>query len=253
MGNTRRLLGLGALVALAGPPIAAAIRKQGARDVGDETSDDVRIGAYFEGREFESEASAFADGEFEAWYAGLDIDLREATLDPAGATIVAKAVFGGIRIVVPSDWRIELHPRAIAGGVTNDTDEGEVLGADAAADGPIVTIEATAIFGGIQITTKADMSWGPAKMSADSQHGNGHHGNGHQADRRAAALKTSETNAAVEAAQETAKDAVKDAKDAVKDAKDAAKGAAKDAAAEAKDAAADASSAIEGVTESAGD
>ena len=105
MGKTRRLLGLGALAALVGPPIAAAIRKQGARDVGDETSDDVRIGAYFEGREFESEASAFADGEFEAWYAGLDVDLREATLDPAGATIVAKATSTPVATYSPAGRR----------------------------------------------------------------------------------------------------------------------------------------------------
>jgi hypothetical protein len=187
MGRTRRVLGLAALAALIGPPIAAALRKRDARDVGDATSDDVRIGAYFEGRRFESQAAAFRGGAFESWYAALDIDLRETTLDPAGATITVQSVFSGVRVVVPDGWRIAIHPRAFAGGITDDTDGGAV-------GGPLLTVQATAVFGGVQVTTSAETAWirgAPAEHS-----GNGHGGNG-----RAAGLALAEKEAAAEAVE----------------------------------------------------
>jgi hypothetical protein len=190
MGRTRKVLGLAGLAALIGPPIAAGLRKRDALDVGDEASDEVRIGAYFEGRRFESHATAFRSGGFEAWYASLDIDLREATLDPDGATVTVQALFAGVRLVVPEGWRVDLRPRAFAGGITDDTDGGAVGGA-------LLTVQATAIFGGVQITTSAEPAWirgAPADHS-----GNGHGGNG-----RAAGLAIAEQEAAAEAAADVA-------------------------------------------------
>ncbi len=149
----------------------AAVRKRNSVDAGDEASDDVSIGAYFEGRRFESHAKAFADGEFEAWYSGLDIDLREATLDPAGAMVIARGLFSGIRIIVPETWNVDLHARSFAGGISNET--------QGPADGPLLTIEATAIFGGIQITTSAIPAWVPAGVAAAARRSEGHEGNGH--------------------------------------------------------------------------
>jgi hypothetical protein len=190
MGRTRKLLGLAALAALIGPPIAAAMRKRDARDEGGESSDEVRIGAYFEGRQFTSHATSFRAGTFESWYSGLDVDLRDATLDPAGATIAVKAFFSGVRVVVPEGWRIELHPRAIAGGVTDDTDGGTI-------GGPLLTVQASAVFGGVQVTTRAEAAWMPGIAGGHSE--NGHGGNG-----RASGLAVAEQQAATEAANEAA-------------------------------------------------
>jgi hypothetical protein len=49
---------------------------------------------------FHSTATAFRGGTLDCWYGGGIVDLRDATLDPAGAHLEVKAVFGGAQILV---------------------------------------------------------------------------------------------------------------------------------------------------------
>ena len=67
----------------------------------------VRLVAIFSPVAFHSTASAFRGGTLDCWYGGGIVDLRDATLDPAGARLEVKAVFGGAQIVVPATggWR----------------------------------------------------------------------------------------------------------------------------------------------------
>ena len=45
-----------------------------------------------------------------AWYGGIDADLRDATLAD-GATLTVTALFGGVSIRVPAEWRMETTVR----------------------------------------------------------------------------------------------------------------------------------------------
>jgi hypothetical protein len=111
---------------------------------GDEASDEFSIVAAMSGRTFESRAGSLHDGRVFAVFGGVELDLVRATIG-AGATIVLKAVFGGIDVIVPANWRVEVISNEVLGGIGNLTDP------DAHDDAPLLLIDATAIFGGIEI------------------------------------------------------------------------------------------------------
>lgn len=139
------LLVLGAVGGVAG---AAALAKRVFASSGDEQSDEVALVAIFDGVELESRASAFRGGSMLAWFGGVAVDLRGATLAP-GARLSVHSLFGGVAIRVPPEWRIESSLHALAGGVdVRSSDPG-----DPAA--PTLTVEGLALFGGIAIGSRA--------------------------------------------------------------------------------------------------
>ena len=77
------------------------------------------------------------------------LDLRGATLDPAGATLRASAMFGGGLLVVPETWNVETRIVGI-GGVGDGRPKVE-----RPADAPTLRFEGTAIFGGWGISSEA--------------------------------------------------------------------------------------------------
>jgi len=108
------LIGLFATLAI-GAAIAAASRKQQIVPLEDEDADEVRLVAIFAPVAFHSTATSFRGGTLDCWYGGGIVDLRDATLDPAGAHLEVKAVFGGAQIVVPRDWRVEIDVSGVGG------------------------------------------------------------------------------------------------------------------------------------------
>lgn len=131
-----------ALVAL-----VARDRMQGA---GEPTDDEFDLVAIFDGRKFESVASAFRRGSLTAWYGSATVDMRGATLDPAGATLDLRAIFGGCRLVIPETWCVELSTKSMFGGIADSHDQGTVP-----TDGPVLRIRGLALFGGIVIASAA--------------------------------------------------------------------------------------------------
>jgi hypothetical protein len=83
-----------------------------------------------------------------AWYGGIAVDLREATLAPH-AHLSLHSLWGGIAIRVPPGWRVESSLNAVAGGVdvsVPEPDEGA----------PTLTLEGFALFGGVAVGAKTD-------------------------------------------------------------------------------------------------
>lgn len=146
MGRTRRLLGLTALGAVALPPLAAAIvRSRYAPSAEDD--DDIRIASIFEGRQARVSSPALRRGEAIAWYGALDVDLRGAALDPAGARLRVIALFAGARVIVPTGWDVRVRPVGVMGGVYGWTEP-------AAGPAPRLTVDAIAVFAGIEVTDR---------------------------------------------------------------------------------------------------
>jgi hypothetical protein len=145
-----RLLGLAALglglTAIAGA-IGARAAKQRIVPLDAPDANDVRLAAIFEPISFRSTATSFRGGSAEFWYGGGVIDLRDATLDPSGARLQVKAVFGGGQILVPPTWRVDLDVRGIGG---SGDSRPQVERTD---DAPRLTIEGMAIFGGFGVAT----------------------------------------------------------------------------------------------------
>ena len=81
-----------------------------------------------------------------AWFGGIKVDLRGATLAPDGAHLELHALNGGIKILVPEGWRVQSNLGAVLGGV--DARAPELEGADA----PTLTLVGFALFGGVAVT-----------------------------------------------------------------------------------------------------
>jgi len=109
----------------------------------------VRTFAIMGGTKQRIASSAFLGGEPSAIMAGIDFDMRGAT--PAGDTVVidAFAMWGGIELVVPPDWRVLCEVTPIMGGVEDNS----VPPTGTARTTMIV--RGTVVMGGIEIKTRA--------------------------------------------------------------------------------------------------
>ena len=133
---------------LAGWMAAAAVVKRAIPSRGDAESDEVALMAVFDGVELKSRAKAFRGGSMLAWYGGVDADLREAQLAP-DARLSVTALFGGISLRVPPEWRIEKNIRAVAGGFQvsgTEPDDPEA---------PVLRLEGQALCGGVAVSRKS--------------------------------------------------------------------------------------------------
>ncbi len=146
MGRTRKLLALTTFAAIALPPLGAAIARS-RYEVTATDEDDVRVAGIFEGTRAHLTSTALRRGEAIAWYGSLDVDLREASLDPAGARLRVVALFSGVRVIVPAGWDVDVRRVAVFGGVDARTER--PLGS-----APRLTIDAVAAFAGIQVTDR---------------------------------------------------------------------------------------------------
>jgi len=140
--------------------IAARAAKRHIAPVDDPDADEVRLVAIFEPMSFRSLAKSFRGGTVDCWFGGGVIDLREATLDPAGARLEVRAIFGGGQILVPDTWRVSSKIVGI-GGVGDGRPRGEL-----AEDAPSLTIEGVAVFGGFGVIS--EMSEAEARGFAEA-------------------------------------------------------------------------------------
>ena len=109
-------------------------------------ADQIDLVVVMDGARLASTAASFRGGRVICWYAGVDLDLRDATFDPAGADLEVRTVFGGTRIVVAPGVPVAASGPAIFGGRTTETNGHAV---DAARPGLRVT--GFTLFGGLQV------------------------------------------------------------------------------------------------------
>lgn len=140
------LLLLGWFAFVMGAAIYAAVRRRETVHQ-DPKADEVDLVASFGPLEFRSESGHFKGGSVTTWFAGGSVDLRDATLDPEGATIHLNALFGGGNLVVPETWNVETKVVGI-GGIGDARAKVE-----RPTDAPTLRLEGTAIFGGWGITS----------------------------------------------------------------------------------------------------
>ena len=86
----------------------------------------------------------FAGTNLSAIFGGLVLDIRDAVIT-GDITINATAVFGGIDLYVPAGVRVKVNNVPVFGGVSNKT------GYQADAGAPIIYLNSTTMFGGIDI------------------------------------------------------------------------------------------------------
>jgi hypothetical protein len=84
-----------------------------------------------------------------AVFGGATLDLREAHIDDV-ATVDAVALFGGVQLLVPKDWRVSVGGLPLFGGYDDKTVGNGSLPPDA----PLLKVNATAIFGGVEVANE---------------------------------------------------------------------------------------------------
>ena len=91
----------------------------------------------------------FRHADVSAVFGGSTLDLRNAHIDDQ-ATVDAFALFGGVDVLVPKDWRIDLGGMPIFGGYEDKTAGDGTLPSDA----PLLKVNATAVFGGVKVANE---------------------------------------------------------------------------------------------------
>ena len=119
---------------------------------GSEVSDEFRRMSVLDGLEFKSRAGGLRSGEIGVALGGATVDLRDATIDPGGATILLENTLGGLVLIVRDDWAVTVDDTLLGGGdnvveVTPPTDLPD--------DAPRLDVQVLTRLGGTVITTNA--------------------------------------------------------------------------------------------------
>jgi predicted membrane protein len=107
---------------------------------------DIDITAIFSGMNRRIESQAFRGGRATAIFGGAELDFTGAALADNRATVELTAIFGGVEIRVPRDWKVVVDATPILGGVEDK--HRNVPEAEAKAT---LYVKGAAIFGGITI------------------------------------------------------------------------------------------------------
>jgi hypothetical protein len=146
---TRLVFGL-VVVATSSLAAAMVVRRQ-VPAFGTEADPEFSVVAAMRGAVFSPESQRLVEGRAVAFMGGIELHLDSADLSP-GAYLTLRAVMGGIDVIVPSHWRVEVMGRAVMGGIGNLTDPDSATG-----DVPVLLVDAFAVMGGIRIRTEEDV------------------------------------------------------------------------------------------------
>jgi hypothetical protein len=117
---------------------------------GDETTPEFELVTIMEGKEFGSRAAGLWSGRVTVVMGGVDLDLRDAVLDPGGADLALFTVMGGVALRVPETWVVRMDGSAVLGGHDIRVTDPEVLPADA----PVLRVHARTYLGGLAIAAR---------------------------------------------------------------------------------------------------
>ena len=146
-----------------GSAVVAAFAKRRIVTTQDPASNEPTVASVFAGERFVSLAPALRRGRVITWFAGHDVDLRGATLDPSGATLDLRTMYGGTQIAVPEGWRVRSRVVSIFGGTEVGVDD-----ADLPTDAPLLELRGFTLFGGARVTTSPDASWSGADQEGEA-------------------------------------------------------------------------------------
>ena len=119
IGRLLAVLTAGMVASMVVAAVAAMSAKRRLVPIDDPEADEVQLVAIFDQLAFRSDARSFRGGTLDCWFGGGAVDLRDATLDAAGATLRVRTIFGGGQIVVPESWRVVNDIVVVAGGVAD--------------------------------------------------------------------------------------------------------------------------------------
>ena len=102
----------------------------------------------FGGGELKSDAQDFRGGELLALFGGYQVDLRRAAIVTSPAVLRANAMFGGIDLRVPRNWRVTVDGLPLLGGYLDKSKHPEEA---AGVTPPQLIVRGFAMFGGVVV------------------------------------------------------------------------------------------------------
>jgi predicted membrane protein len=73
------------------------------------------------GAQLRIESQSWRGGEIGVTAGGVELDLRQAQLDPEGAVLAVRVLMGGVDIRVPDTWHVEMDVTPLLGGADDST------------------------------------------------------------------------------------------------------------------------------------
>jgi hypothetical protein len=73
------------------------------------------------GAQLRIESQAWKGGEIGVTAGGVELDLRQARLDPQGAVLALRVLMGGVEIRVPDTWHVQVDITPLFGGADDST------------------------------------------------------------------------------------------------------------------------------------
>jgi hypothetical protein len=110
------------------------------------SEDSLSVFALFGASNPRNQSTSFRGGSVTALFAGSDVDLRDAKLSPDGARLEVTTAFGGAKIMVPDDWRVEVTGLPIFGGWSNKARQAPAEGSAAK-----LHVSCFVMFGGVDV------------------------------------------------------------------------------------------------------
>jgi predicted membrane protein len=123
-----------------------AFRHRGVEGIPTTIGNDLELTCVFSGVKRRVESAAFKGGQVTAVFGGAEVDFSRAGLDGGKAMIEATAIFGGVNIIVPRDWKVVVDGTPILGGFEEKHRNPPEAEAKAT-----LYVRGTSIFGGITV------------------------------------------------------------------------------------------------------
>jgi hypothetical protein len=107
----------------------------------------LRVDGILSGPKVASSSATFPGAFLTAFLGHVRLDLRGARPDRDGAVVTATAVLGGVEILVPPGWQIDVRGTPILGDVEDKTDHAS----PPAPDAPVLRVDGLAILGNVEV------------------------------------------------------------------------------------------------------
>ncbi|HEX9734199.1 MAG TPA: DUF5668 domain-containing protein [Thermoanaerobaculia bacterium] len=113
--------------------------------------DKIRLTAVFATRRRRVTSRAFRGGDVVAILGGGEVDLTEAL--PAGGQAVLEvlALWGGVDVRVPPEWRVSLEITAVMGGAEDARDAAELAAVEPGGRRPHLVVRGFTMMGGVDV------------------------------------------------------------------------------------------------------
>lgn len=113
-------------------------------EVKDDLIDDVSI---FGGSDQKFTSQQFRGGKITNIFGGSTIDLSSAKLESGLNVVDLLCIFGGSKLIIPSEWKVKIEVTSIFGGVSDKRKIPQVLPENA----PELVLKGLVLFGGVDI------------------------------------------------------------------------------------------------------